>query len=82
MLEVNNTQIRFKKSTDFFFHFITFLSKSIENNTKEYNRLMSRPHDEFTDEVRHEMRYKQIDYYIYQQTELLKVFRRRYDQIR
>ena len=82
MLEVNETQIRFKKPTDFLFHFMMFLRKNIENNTKEYNRLMSRPIDEFTDEVGHEMRYKEVEYYIYQQTELLKVLRMHYDKIR
>lgn len=82
MLEVNNTQIRFKKPTDFLIHFMTFLRKNIEINTREYNRLTNRPTDEFTDEVGLEMRYKQVDYYIYQQTELLKAFRTHYDKIK
>jgi len=82
LLEVNNVQIRFKKPIDFIFHFMSFLKTNIEDNKKEYNRLTTRTIDGFTDEVGLEIRYKQIDYYIYQQTELFKVLRTHYDRIK
>lgn len=81
LLEVNDTQIRFKKPKDFLFHFMLFLKKNIENYQTECLGLTKRPIDEFTDEIGLEMKYKQIDYYIYQQTELLKLLRTHYDKI-
>lgn len=81
LLEVNTTQIRFRKPKDFLLHFKLFLKTNIETYEREYKRLTTRKVDEFTDEVGLEMRYKQVDYYIYQQTELLKLMTTHYEKI-
>lgn len=82
MVEVNNTQIRFKTPKDFLLHFMTFLKKNISECKIEYQRLTTRPIDEFTDEIGLEMRYKAIDYYIFQQSELLEFFKMHYEKIK
>lgn len=82
LLEINDTQIRFKKPKDFLFHFMIFLKKNIEDYTQEYKRLTTRSVDEFTDEIGLEMRYKQIEFYIYQQTELLKLIKKHYVEVK
>lgn len=82
LVEVNNTQIRFKKPKDFLFHFMTFLNKNIVDYRKEYQRLTKRPRDEFTDEIGLEMSYKQIDFFIYQQSELFKLFKVHYEKLK
>ncbi len=82
MIEVNNIQIRFKTSKDFLLHFMTFLKKNIAECNIEYQRLTTRAIDEFTDEIGLEMRYKEIDYYIYQQSELLKFIKIHYEKVK
>lgn len=80
LLEINKVQIRFKTSRDFVFHFIQFLKKNIEYYNKVYRELTTKPIDEFTDEVSLEMRYKQVDYFRIQQTELLGIMQEYYDK--
>lgn len=82
MVEVNNIQIRFKTPKVFLLHFMTFLKKNIAEYKIEYQKLTTRPIDEFTDEIGLEMRYKEIDYYIHQQSELLKFVEMHYKKIK
>ena len=72
LLEVNDIQIRFANEKPFIALFIDFLQKNIIELKSRYNYLINRPTDEFSDQVQIEMQYKQIDYFLTQQTELLK----------
>jgi len=82
LLEVNETQLRFKTPKDFLFHFIQFLKKNIEYNDKRYRELTTRQVDDFTDEIALEMKYKQVDYCKIQQIELLKIMQEHYDKLK
>ena len=72
LLEVNNLQIRFVDEKGFLLFFTNFLRKNIDELKKRYQYLIKRPIDEFSDEVAIEYQYKQIDYYIFKQSELIK----------
>jgi hypothetical protein len=72
LLEVNDEQIRFKDEKAFLIMFAHFLSKNIFKLESRYKYLVNRPIDEFSDDIRIEMEYKQVYYYISKQKELLK----------
>lgn len=74
MLIVNNYQIKFVTARDFVFHFINYLNNSIKKLDEEYEYLITRPLDRYTDDVGIEMRYKEIDYYRLKQRELRVLF--------
>ena len=82
LLEVNESQIRFKTPKDFLFHFIRFLKNNIEYNDKKYRELTTRQVDDFTDEIALEMKYKQVDYFKIQQIELLKIMQEHYEKLK
>ncbi|MDN4028692.1 hypothetical protein [Chryseobacterium gambrini] len=75
LLYINNdTEIKFITSRDFICHFIRFLSSNLEKLNKRYEYLINLESDEFSDEISIEREYKEIDYYIYKQNELLNLF--------
>lgn len=74
LVVLNDTEIRFVKNRDFIVHFIRFLSSNLEKLNKRYQYLINLEPDEFSDEISIEREYKEIDYYIYKQNELLNLF--------
>ncbi len=74
LLCLNNAEIRFITSRDFIGHFIRFLSSNLEKFNKRCQYLVNLEPDEFSDEISIEREYKEIDYYIFKQNELLNLF--------
>jgi hypothetical protein len=72
LLEVNNEQMRFMDEKGFLLFFTNFLKKNIDNLKKRYQYLLNRPTDEYSDEVGIEYEYKQVDYFIFKQKQLIK----------
>jgi hypothetical protein len=71
LVYANETEIKFVTSRDFVFHFTRFLTTNINALKVRYNELIAIQTNEFTDDIGIEMSYKQTDYYIFKQTELL-----------
>jgi hypothetical protein len=71
LLEVNDKQIRFADQKAFIVLFGNFLYDNIKSLKERYNYLIKQPIDEFSDELRIETEYKQVDYFYTQQAELL-----------
>lgn len=74
LVVLNDIEIRFVSNRDFINHFIRFLSSNLEKLNKRYQYLIHLEPDEFNDEISIEREYKEIDYYIYKQNELLNLF--------
>ncbi|MBT2622835.1 hypothetical protein [Chryseobacterium sp. ISL-6] len=73
LIFINDTEIKFVTPRDFVSHFIRFLSSNLDKLSKRYQYLINLQIDEFTDEISIEREYKEIDYYIHKQTDLLQL---------
>ncbi len=72
LVVVNDKQILFMTTRDFIFHFSIFLTQNIKTLNERYDELTSIQMNEFTDDVRIEMRYKEVDCFRIKQTQLLE----------
>lgn len=74
MLIINDFQIKFVTTRDFVIHFVNYLNNSIKKLDEEFEYLVSRPKDRYTDDVGIEMKYKELDHYRFKQRELRNLF--------
>lgn len=71
LLQLNASEIRFVTTRDFVIHFSIYLQNNIEKLVKEYNRLINIEHNDYTDDIAIEMKYKELDFQKMKQSELL-----------
>lgn len=71
LLQLNESEIRFVTTRDFVIHFSIYLQNNIEKLVKEYNRLIDIEHNDYTDDIAIEMKYKELDFKKMKQSELL-----------
>lgn len=71
LLQLNESEIRFVTTRDFVIHFSIYLQNNIEKLVKEYNRLINIEHNDYTDDIAIEMKYKELDFQKMKQSELL-----------
>lgn len=71
LLQLNASEIRFVTTRDFVIHFSIYLQNNIEKLVKEYNRLINIEHNDYTDDIAIEMKYKELGFQKMKQSELL-----------
>lgn len=70
LLQLNESEIRFVTTRDFVIHFSIYLQNNIEKLVK-YNRLINIEHNDYTDDIAIDMKYKELDFQKMKQSELL-----------
>ncbi|MBV5313245.1 MAG: hypothetical protein JZU47_08115 [Prolixibacteraceae bacterium] len=73
LVEINDKEFQFSKPIDFVVLFSRYLESTIKYYNERYEYLINIPSSEFNDELSIERQYKEIDYYRYQQTKILKI---------
>lgn len=72
LVYVNTTELRFVTSRDFVFHFSRLLVENIKALKARRKELLNIQTNEFTDDIGIEFSYKEVEYHILKQTELLE----------
>lgn len=71
LVYVNKTELRFVTTRDFIFHFSRLLVDNIKTLAARHKELINIQTNEFTDDIGIEFAYKEAEYQIMKQTELL-----------
>lgn len=72
LVYVNTTELRFVTSRDFVIHFSRLLVENIITLKATLKELLNIQINEFTDDIGIEFSYKEVEYHILKQTELLE----------